>query len=275
MQAEELLRQGQLDEALRTLKSQVQHDPADPKLRVFLFQLLSVMGQWDRAMTQLNVAAEMDAGNLLMAQMGRSALNCEALRAEVFAGRRAPLIFGEPPQWVGWLVQAAEMAANGQYGPSGELRGRAFDAAPAIGGTIDGQSFEWIADADSRLGPMLEVIVEGRYYWVPFSAVQSIRIEPPADLRDVVWAPVQFTWANGGQTVGLIPSRYCGSADSEDSAIRLARKTDWTEPAEGLHVGLGQRMFATDQGEYPLLATRQITLATCCEGCSCGGEGGD
>ncbi|GAI96313.1 unnamed protein product, partial [marine sediment metagenome] len=80
MQAEELLQAGQLTEALAVLEDQIRSDPANAKLRVFLFQLLSVQGDWERALTQLNVAAEIDPINLLMAQVCRAALNCEALR---------------------------------------------------------------------------------------------------------------------------------------------------------------------------------------------------
>jgi len=76
----------------------------------------------------------------------------------------------------------------------------------------------------------------------------------------MVWQPAQFTWANGGQAVGLIPTRYVGSEKSEDSLVRLSRKTEWVEAAPGLWVGRGQRLFATDAGEYPLLDVRQITL---------------
>ena len=262
MQPEELLRDGRLDEALKELQQRVRDEPSDAKLRVFLFQLLSVMGRWDRAITQLNVAADLDAANLLMAQVCGTALNCEALRAEVFAGRRAPLVFGEPAEWVGLMVQACQHAAEGRHAPAQELRQRAFEAAPAVGGTIDGKAFQWIADADSRLGPILEVIVEGRYYWVPFPAIRSIKIDEPADLRDVVWTPANFTWANGGQSPGLIPTRYVGSESSEDTAIQMARKTDWVELPGELYTGLGQRMFATDEGEHPLLTTREITLTT-------------
>ena len=105
-QADELVRAGQLQEAIDSLQEQVRRDPANAKNRVFLFQLMAILGQWDRAMTQLNVAAEMDASNLLMAQMCRVALNCEALRATIFSGERSPMVFGEPEEWVGWLVQA-------------------------------------------------------------------------------------------------------------------------------------------------------------------------
>lgn len=260
MQAEELLSQGQPAEALEKLQEQVREKPSDPKLRVFLFQLLCVLGQWDRAMTQLNVAADLDAQNLLMANVCRPALNCEALRAEIWAGIRSPLILGEPQEWVGWILQANQMAVEGRYAESQELRGQAFEQAPAIAGTINGQPFEWIADADPRLGPILEVVVNGGYYWVPFANVREIQIEAPADLRDVVWTPAQFTWTNGGASVGLIPTRYPGSEDSDQSAILMARRTEWIEREGELYEGLGQRLLITDETEYALLDVRQIKL---------------
>ena len=45
---------------------QVRSEPANAKLRVFLFQLLCVNGDWDRALSQLNVAGELDAGTPVM-----------------------------------------------------------------------------------------------------------------------------------------------------------------------------------------------------------------
>ncbi len=260
MQAEDLLRAGQIEETLVALEGQVRANPADAKLRVFLFQLLSVMGDWNRALNQLNVAAELDAMNLLMAQVCRTALACEALRAEVFSGQRSPLIFGQPDEWVGLLVQANRMISEAKYDAASRLREQAFDAAPATAGTIDGEAFEWIADADSRLGPVLETIVEGKYYWVPFAAIRQVQIEAPADLRDLVWLPAHLTWVNGGEAFGLIPSRYPGSGSSEDHTIRLARKTEWAERPGEAYFGLGQRVLATDKGEFPLLQVRHIEL---------------
>jgi len=70
---------------------------------------------------------------------------------------------------------------------------------------MDGKPFEWIADGDSRLGPLLEVILEGRYVWVPFCRIKRVNIERPADLRDLVWAPAQFVWTNGGEASATFP----------------------------------------------------------------------
>lgn len=260
MEAEAYLQSGDLEKTLAELKEGIRKHPEKVALRIFLFQLLSVMGQWERAITQLNIAAEMDSDVLLMAQVYRHALNCEVLRNSVFQGNRTPLSFGEPLAWMVWLMQIPSLLAAGQSKAATDLRGQAFDAAPAISGRIDGQDFTWIADGDERLGPILEAIIHGKYYWIPFERIRKIQIDKPVNLRDVIWAGATFTWANEGQAVGLIPSRYPGSEKEEDSALRLGRKTEWRDAGNNLFIGLGQRMLATDQGEYPLLDIREITF---------------
>jgi len=260
MDAEQLLREGRLDDALAAAKEQVRDDPAKTELRMFLFQLLSLTGDWDRALTQLNVAAEMDGEKFLVAEICRPALNCEALRTEIFAGTRTPLVFGEPTEWVSSMIQANQMIAQGHHDAALELRDRAFEAAPAVSGRVNGEPFEWIADMDTRLGPILEAVVEHKYFWIPFPRIKAIRVEEPKALRNMVWAEAQFTWANGGQAPGLIPSRYVGSESAGDDLLRLGRRTDWAEPADGHSIGTGQRMLVTDAKEYPLLEVRSIVL---------------
>ncbi len=260
MTAEELLKAGRLDECLAALQAEVRAHPADARLRVFLFQLLAVLGQWSRAMTQLNVAAELSPDCLLMAQVCRQLLNCEVFRAEVFAGRRGPLVFGEPGEWVGWLVQANSLLAGGHPAEAAELRDRAFEAAPASAGTVDGKPFEWIADTDTRLGPILEVVVDGRYYWVPFASLKRAHFEAPEDLRDILWLPASFVWANEGQSSGFVLARYPGSEGHPDAAVKLARKTLWDTTREGHACGFGQRMLATDQGEHAVTEIRDVVL---------------
>ena len=260
MTAEESLRSGQLDDALANARSAVKESPTDAKPRIFLFQLLAVLGQWEKALTQLQVLRDMDADSMLLAEIFTPVLHCEALRSEVFAGRRSPLIFGEPEEWIGLLVQANQLIAEGKFEASGELRARAFDAAPAVAGKINEQPFAWIADADSRLGPLLEVMMEGKYYWVPFHRIQKVKVEAPTDLRNLVWTAAQFTWTNGGNSPGFIPTRYAGSESSSDSGVRLARKTEWAEKGEDLYIGMGQRLLATNETEYPLLELRSLEL---------------
>jgi type VI secretion system protein ImpE len=258
--AEEALRAGRLDEAQTLLQQEVRRRPAEAKLRVFLFQLLSVRGEWNRALTQLTVAGELDASALLMVQTYREALRCEVYRAQVFAGTRTPMALGEPDEWFAPLVQSLSLTAQGHREEAQRMRQQAFEAAPASPGTLNGNAFEWIADGDARLGPCLELIISGRYYWVPFHRIRSLSIEAPADLRDFVWTPAQIIWSNGGEAVALIPTRYPGSESAEDPALRLARRTDWLEQTGETYFGLGQRVFITDDGETALLDVRKVAL---------------
>ena len=259
--AEQSLRSGDPVEALARLQEEVRAKPADAKLRIFLFQLLCVLGQWERALNQLKVACDLDPIALAMAQMYGEAVRCEAVRDEVFEGKKSPMVLGEPEQWLALLIESLLVAGRGEAAQSEELRARAFDEADTSSGHIDSRPFVWIADADSRLGPVLEVVLNGRYYWVPFVRLSTITIEAPADLRDMVWTPAHLQFENGGESVALIPTRYPGSEASPDGLIALARKTIWKEVADDTHHGLGQRIIATDTGDSPLMEIRTISVS--------------
>ncbi len=256
---QEALRAGDPAQALKLLQDQIRAKPADAKLRVFLFQLLCVLGQWDRALNQLNVATELDASTLAMAQTYREAIKCELLRAEVFKGKKVPMIFGQPDTWLALLIEAMLREGQGDAASAQKLRDQAFEQAPASTGTLDGEAFEWIADADMRLGPVVEAVINGKYYWVPFERLVNITIEEPEDLRDTVWMPAHFVFENGGESVGLIPTRYPGS-EAGEGLVALSRKTEWKEVSPGVFTGLGQRLFATNGGDKPLMDMRRIDI---------------
>ncbi len=258
MDALDLLRGGDPVAALDQLKKQVRSAPRDAKLRTFLFQLFCIFGEWDRALTQLAVTAELDAAAIPMSQAYRAAIRCEMLRERIFAGTRTPTIFGSPEDWMPLLIEANRLLVLGKPDEALRLRDAAFEAAPTIGGTIGGEKFDWIADADPRLGPMLEAIVEGKYYWVPYTRLSRIDIEAPADLRDQVWMPAHFTWTTGGESEGFIPSRYPGSGRA-DPALAMSRRTEWVENG-AYFTGLGQRMLTTDVGDYALLDIRSLVF---------------
>lgn len=258
--AEDLIKAGDVEGALAALQDQIRKSPDDARLRIFLFQLLCVQGNWKRAIVQLKTAATLDPDAATMAQMYREAIICEVFRDKVFLGEAAPLIFGEPDEWMAWMIQALKRQIAGDQPAANDLRAQAFDAAPAVKGTLNGVPFDWIADADPRLGPILEVIIDGKYYWAPFSAIHRIVFEPPADLRDAVWTPGTITWSNGGEVVGLIPTRYAGSAQSTQPVHQLARTTDWATDGDDVKEGLGQRMWVTDTHDYALMDVRELVL---------------
>jgi type VI secretion system protein ImpE len=60
--------------------------------------------------------------------------------------------------------------------------------------------------------------------------------------------------------VGFIPTRYAGTETADDSALRLARKTEWTPIGSEAFAGRGQRVLATSADEVPLLEVRELRL---------------
>ncbi|MEJ8472472.1 type VI secretion system accessory protein TagJ [Roseibium algae] len=260
MTADELLKQGALNGALAALQDRVRKAPEDPRLRVFLFQLLCVLGQWQRAIVQLKTCATLDPKSNSMAQMYRTAIICEVQREKVLRAEKQPMIFGEPEDWVAWMVEALKHQAQGDLNAAEDLRAQAFETAPAIPGMLNGVPFNWIADADPRLGPILELMVNGRYFWAPFTAISRIVMEPPTDLRDRVWMPATITWSNGGDAIALIPTRYAGTAEAASEQHLLAGTTEWLGDGEHITAGLGQRLLTTDAEDCGLMDLRELQL---------------
>ncbi len=267
------LRNADLATSLKSLQTEVRDNPSEPKHRIFLFQLLSILGQWDRALGQLNVLRDLNAESLSMVQTYQETLNCEALRADVFSGKRSPLLFGEPDPWMALMLESLKLAGQGKESESAKMRENALQEAPTMSGTlsmfpektsadepatVESFPFDWLADADSRIGPFLEAIINGKYFWIPFQRIGSIALEKVSDLRDLVWLPARFEWANGGETVGFIPTRYVDSQSQTDDQVRLGWKTVWNQVGEGTYVGLGQRVLATDADEYALTKIQKI-----------------
>ncbi len=200
----------------------------------------------------------MDPITLPMVQSYREAIICELVREKVFTGEKAPMIFGEPEEWIAELIQALEPLNRGDVATAAKLRDAAFEKAPASPGMADGQKFDWIADADMRLGPVLELVMNGNYYWVPFSAIKKLKMDDPVDLRDSVWTPTQITWLNGGEVVGFIPTRYPGAPASKNDQVKLAKVTEWDDLGNNTFIGHGQRLLATDAGDLALMDIREI-----------------
>jgi type VI secretion system protein ImpE len=258
--ARELLQAGKLLDALEQVKQDVRKNPREASLRTFLFQMFCITGEWDRALTQASVAAELDPLALPMAQTYRRVIRCEMLREKVYRGESSPTVLGDPGPAVPLLIEAVRLLAGGQPEPAAQMREQAFQAATESEGTLDDVPFEWIADADPRLGPVLEVFVNGNYLWVPFAAVHAVHIETPADLRDQVWMPAHFIWSNQGEADGFVPTRYPGSASAADPALALSRRTEWCESATDWSIPIGQRVLVTDVDETALMDVRKLVM---------------
>ncbi len=235
MNARELFQAGKLNEAVQALSAEVRDNPSDAKRRTFLFELLCFAGEYDRADKQLDVLA----GDGPTAEMGtllyRGALNAERVRQDLFKKKEYP----KP------VADSSE--------------------APPISGTLNGQGFQSLSDADPRIGPKLEVFVAGTYVWIPFQHIASIEVQAPRRLRDLLWAPAVVRGAPTLKRADLgevfLPALSPFSWQHPDDAVRLGRATVWEEDEDGEVVPIGQKMLRMDEEEFPLLELRKLEIA--------------
>jgi type VI secretion system protein ImpE len=258
--ADELLRAGDLPGARAALIETVKRAPTDQSARLYLFQLLCLQADWERAQTHLRTLASLSPEAQMLAVNYNMAIDAERNRAEVFAGKAQPALLVGSSTWGGDLAAAIGLLAQGHVDDALARREQAFDAAPDTPGAFGEQSFDWISDSDPRFGPSFEAIIAGRWGLVPFDAVERIESEGPKDLRDLVWLPAVVAFKTGQSVNALLPTRYPGTEASDDDTLKLARATVWRDEPAG-PFGLGQHEWSLSDGsEISLLALRKLTF---------------
>ncbi len=228
MNAKQLFDAGRVREAQAAVSAYLRDNPGDIRQRTFLFELLCFSGDYDRAEKHLNILAAAGGPSELGAVMYFSALHAERSRNEKFAS----------------LTEISPGSATGHHG------------------ALNGKPFSSIRDADPRLGARLEIFAAGAYLWIGFEHIQSIRMEAPRKLRDMLWAPAEVLTGPSfkGTELGevLIPVIYPFSWQDPDESLWLGRVTDWVRDQDGVEHPLGQKTFLVDDQEIPLLEIRSL-----------------
>lgn len=256
-----------LQTELETAMNAVRSMPEAIAPRMALFQISAVCGDWRRSTTQLETMGKLDDECAMLSVTYRRLIATEAVRQRVFAGDERPVAFGEPPAWLALMVEALAVEAKGDAATAHALRETARQEAPARSGTLDGHAFEWIMDADPRLGAALEVVIDGQYRWLPLEHLVELRATPPKAMRDLVWQPVTLRLTTETELPAFVPSRYPGSEAHPNDAIRMCKETDWIDKG-GEQWGIGQRLLASDLGDHAFLDIRRLRFAET-------GSGGD
>jgi type VI secretion system protein ImpE len=251
----ELLQTQSFDALKESTAESVRQHPASARERWLLFQLLCVDGEWERALTQLQTWASLDADgqSSASAQLYRGLIESELFRADVFAGLRTPGVVDAAPAWLDTLLRANARLALGELAEADALREAALAEAPATRGeSAQIGSFEWLTDSDTRFGPVCEMTVASGYRWVPFDEMRSLVLMPVASLIDVVWRAATAVLRNGTVLRGYVPVRYPGSEHGR-AELRLASETTWTNVGETGVIATGQKTWMTERGDFGLL----------------------
>lgn len=258
--ADELIKSGDLPNARAALVEEVRTRPDDRKARMALSQILLVLGEWDKALTHMKALANLSPEALTLFTAYDRAVTAEKSREAVFAGKEAPQGLAPGGPWFRLLLDALKAETAGDAETAARLRSEAFEGAPETKGNADGVAFDFLADADARFGPALEVVLDGKYGLVPFEAVTELSLDGVRDLRDLVWMPARLTLKTGQSGHVFLPVRYPGAATDADPAIKLARKTEWEDGGDLGNRGRGQRVFDAGDTEIAILDLRRLTF---------------
>ena len=249
-----------LDEIFAQVLAQVKEHPQDLKARDVLFKLYCIQGQWDKALLQLQTLVLLDEGAQKRIELYKNLVFSEMQRTQVLTGeRQAATLQGDTPQWMEKLQQANVEHYTGKAEQAGISRQEAFELAPESVGKSDTLGeFSWIADSDSRLGPVCEFICAGGYRWLPFASLQQLSISKPVDLLDLLWVPSTIK-VDGDIYYGFIPARYpVGQSDSQD--CKLGLKTEWATLSDILFTGSGRKVLTTNFSEQSIMEVGDIVF---------------
>jgi type VI secretion system protein ImpE len=257
-QAKALLDAGKLGEAIEELTREVRAHPADASLRTFLFEVLCFAGEWDRAEKQLDAIAHQTVKTEVGAQVYRNNLKAERDRQKLYSDGLHPHFLNEPPGYVDLHLAAINRLREGSLAEARETLDRAEEQRPALSGTFNGTPFEDFRDWDDVLGPVLEVIFNGQYTWLPFEQITRMEIGAPKTLRDLMWTSARVQARDG--TIGevYIPALYAGSHQSQNDQVRLGRMTDWKRVSDDLSLAVGLRLFLVDGEDKSLFEARSV-----------------
>lgn len=264
MSASDLFKAGQLDEAIAAQIDEVKRNPGDHARRLFLFELLSFAGEWERAERQIAAIdykeLELEAAVLSYKKL----IEAERKRAQVFGEAVRPEFLQPPPPHVELRLQALAAMHGGQGAQARALLEEAAEITPEVRGTWNGEPFVGISDCDDLLGGVVEVLALGEYYWVPWEHLELVAGNPPGTPRDLIWRPVRLETREAASGDAFLPARYPHTTLAEcDAELKLSRATDWLSTGEyGPTAGQGLRLVLVGDHEEPFswLDLRELVI---------------
>lgn len=261
MNGPELFKLGRLADAIAAQTQAVRDNPGDQSKRIFLFELLSFAGELDRARKHLD-ALQFDKTEMMLAVSAyRGCLDAEKDRNEIL-DKSKPLFFSEPPQHLLTRLKGLHALGTGNKTEATKLIEEANEAAPSVKGTLNGNAFTGLRDADDLFSNVLEVFSSSKYYWVPFEEIASLDITDPKAPRDLMYIAAELHLKNGECGPVFLPAMYLGTSSSSNDLVKLGRENEWDGEETGSLVrGYGRKVFLAGDEDRDILSWRKLEIA--------------
>jgi len=254
-----LLSDGEFEVARSQAIEAVRNEPEAVGLRLQLAEVHLCAGNFKaaeellRGLAQLCPDDERESAMIL----GAVAL-AEQVRARVAAGEGEPdLIVGDQPT-MRRRLEAWRLAAAGRGGEAATLL-KGLDGERADRpGSWDDEPFEDFRDLADLSSAFAELhLIDGRYAWVEWHAVETIEFLAPSSVLDIVWRWARVKLVGEPSANAAMPMVYHGTHSSGEAAERIGRASRLID-RDGLRIGLGHRRFGTESVD--LVPTVRSTL---------------
>lgn len=250
MEALKLLNQGLLAEAIEAAKNTVRDHPTELEPREIFAELLCLKGDLERADKQLETIVIQQPQASITAVLTRQLIRAETARRECWKDGRVPDFIGQPDWVCEQSLSAAVSMRAGEHDRALQIIEDIEQKRPAICGLCNGQEFDEFRDLDDSCLAIMEVLTStGKYFWIPFSKIQSVEFSTATRPRDLLWRQCQMRVADGPDGVVFIPTLYQNTRNSTDTAALLGNSTDWLVEEGQPILGVGQRVFAMGEVE--------------------------
>ena len=261
MDAIKCYEEGRLQDAVEAAIKDVQAHPADSAKRSLLCEMLCFSGDLKRADKQLETVLLQDPSAGVGVNLWRALIRAETARRQFYEEGRLPEFLSEPDEAdQAWLKANVHYRA-GDFEIARNFLNEALERTQPLSGECDGSSFDDFRDWDELSAATFEVLTSsGKYYWIPMRQIRSIEFHPLDHLRDLIWRPARISVRSGTDGEVYFPTLYQHSHAHADSAVQLARVTDWEE-ANGFTRGVGVRMFMVGDHNKQILEIGKLAFA--------------
>lgn len=262
MDAQSLFEAGRLSEAIQAVTDEVKKKPMDVNKRGFLCELLIIAREYDRADKQLDFIGHQNPDAIMTVAMWRQLLRASKARDEYFTEGRVPEVLEEPDELVQAYLKAGLSLREGKKAEAYSILEAAEEIRPKLSGAIDGNAFDDFRDLDDANPGVFELLTStGKYYWIPYTRIESIEFHPPKSAIDLALRRATInTNKEGPEGEVFIPTIYPTVVEEDKEGLLLGRSTDWVGEEGEPIVGMGLRMFYVNDEAKSIMEFQELSF---------------